>query len=136
MEKKSPLPYTFKDFLVTFLVLTLGGWIGLAIVIFATLPTLGPRWLFFFMGVIALSGTMLPVTYFLNRRFPSTPPADKYVIIRQAIWFGIYGSSLAWLQMGHVLNSSLAFILAGAFIVIELLIRVWERSRWKPDQTE
>jgi len=35
-----------------------------------------------------------------------------------------------------VLNSSLAFILAGAFIVIELLIRVWERSRWKPDQTE
>ena len=134
MDTQTTPTSTFKDFLTAFLVLFLTGWIGLVIIIFATLPTLGPRWLFFFLGVIALTGTALPITYFLNKRFPSTPPAEKYIIIRQAIWFGVYGSSLAWLQMGQVLNTSLALILAGAFIVIELLLRVWERSHWKPNQ--
>jgi hypothetical protein len=132
MDTQTSPTSTFKDFLTAFLILFLTGWIGLVIIIFATLPTLGPRWLFFFLGVIALTGTALPITYFLNKRFPSTPPAEKYIIIRQAIWFGVYGSSLAWLQMGQVLNASLALILAGAFIVIELLLRVWERSHWKP----
>lgn len=133
METQPSSTTTFKDFLAAFLILFLTGWIGLGIIIFATLPTLGPRWLFFFMGVVALTGTAIPITYFLNRRFPSNPPAEKYIIIRQAIWFGVYGSSLAWLQMGQVLNTSLALILAGAFIVIELLLRVWEKSHWKPN---
>ena len=133
MDTQPSSTTTFKDYLTAFLVLFLTGWIGLVITIFATLPTLGPRWLFFFLGVVALTGTAIPITYFLNKRFPSTPPAEKYIIIRQAIWFGVYGSSLAWLQMGQVLNTSLALILAGAFIVIELLLRVWERSHWKPN---
>jgi hypothetical protein len=133
MDTQPSSTTTFKDYLPAFLVLFLAGWIGLVIVIFVTLPTLGPRWLFFFLGVVALTGTAIPITYFLNKRFPSTPPAEKYIIIRQAIWFGVYGSSLAWLQMGQVLNTSLALILAGAFIVIELLLRLWERSHWKPN---
>jgi hypothetical protein len=133
MDTQTSPTSTFKDFLTAFLILFLTGWTGLVIIIFTTLPTLGPRWLFFFLGVVALTGTAIPITYFLNKRFPSTPPAEKYIIIRQAIWFGVYGSSLAWLQMGQVLNSSLALILAGAFIVIELLLRLWERSHWKPN---
>jgi hypothetical protein len=133
MDTQPSSTTTFKDYLTAFLILFLTGWIGLVIVIFVTLPTLGPRWLFFFLGVVALTGTAIPITYFLNKRFPSTPPAEKYIIIRQAIWFGVYGSSLAWLQMGQVLNTSLALILAGAFIVIELLLRLWERSHWKPN---
>ena len=133
MDTQPSSTTTFKDFLTAFLILFLTGWTGLVIIIFTTLPTLGPRWLFFFLGVVALTGTAIPITYFLNKRFPSTPPAEKYIIIRQAIWFGVYGSSLAWLQMGQVLNTSLALILAGAFIVIELLLRLWERSHWKPN---
>jgi len=128
----TPQNYSFKDFLPAFLVLSLSGWIGLILVIFLTLPTLGPRWLFFFLGVLALSGSFIPVVYFLNKRFPSDPPVDKSVILREAILFGIYGAAIIWLQMGHVLNASLAFILAGAIILIELLLRMWERSHWKP----
>ncbi len=125
-------PYTFKDFLPVFLILTLSGWIGLLVVVLIFLPLLGPRWLFFFFGVLALSGTTLPLVYYLNRRFPSDPLAEKSVIIRQSLWFGIYGSTIAWLQMGRVLNTGLALILAGAFILIELFLRLLERSRWKP----
>jgi hypothetical protein len=127
--------YTFKDFLPTFVILTFCGWVGLIITVAVMLPKLGPRWLFFFFGVLALSGTTIPLTYFLNRRFPSNPPAEKFVIIRQAIWVGIFGALLAWLQMGRVLNTGLVIILATAFVMIEILLRLWEKSRWKPNSS-
>jgi len=130
MENKPS--YTFKDFLPAILILSLSGWGGLALLILLAVPTIGPRWLFFFLGVLALTGTSLPIIYYFNKRFPSEPPVDKGAILRQAIWIGIYGSAVAWLQMGRVLNTGLAVILAGAFILIELLLRLWERSHWKP----
>jgi hypothetical protein len=97
-----------------------------------TLPTVGPRWLFFFLSVLALTGTVLPVVAFLNRRFPSNPPAAPAVILREAIWVGIYGPTLAWLQIGRVLTPALAVLLATGLILIELLLRLRERSQWKP----
>ena len=130
MENKPS--YTFKDFLPAILILSLSGWGGLALLILLAVPTIGPRWLFFFLGILALTGTSLPIIYYFNKRFPSEPPVDKGAILRQAIWIGIYGSAVAWLQMGRVLNTGLAVILAGAFILIELLLRLWERSHWKP----
>ena len=76
----------------------------------------------------------LPFVYFLNLRFPSRPPADRGVIIRQAVWVGIFVAVLAWLQLGRVLTLPLGIILGAAFILVEVLLRVWERSRWKPNQ--
>ena len=130
MENKPS--YTLKEFLPAILILSLSGWGGLLLIILLALPTIGPRWLFFFLGVLALTGISLPIVYYFNKRFPSDPPIDKRVILRQAIWIGVYGSAVAWLQMGRVLNTGLAVILAGAFILIELLLRLWERSHWKP----
>jgi len=128
--------YSFKDFLPVFLILSITGLVGLVLVIFVFLPYLGPRWLFFFFGVMAISGIAIPIAYYLNRRFASDSPAEKNVIIRQALWFGIYGATISWLQMGRVLNSGMAFILAAAFILIEVLLRLWERSHWKPKEPQ
>lgn len=114
------------------LVLTIIGWGGLIILIQNALPTLLPRWLFFFMGVLALSGPALPIVYFLNKRFPSDPPVEGMVILRQALWVGVYGCTVAWLQLGRVLTLGLTFILAGVFVLIEFLLRMFERSRWNP----
>ncbi len=97
-----------------------------------TVPTVGPRWLFFFLLVIALTGTILPVTAFLNRRFPSSPPATSTVVMRQALWFGVYGAALAWLQIGRVLTFALGGLLLVGMVLIEFLLRLSERSRWKP----
>lgn len=130
------MKFGFGKFLRTFLplsvVLTLLGWGGLLIVIGGTLPTLGPRWLFFFLGVLALTGPALPITYYLNKRFPSTPPVDDMVILRQALWFGVFGSTVAWLQLGRILTPGLLLILAVVFVLIEFLLRLFERSRWNP----
>jgi hypothetical protein len=114
--------------------LTVVGWVGLLLVIRTSVPTLGPRWLFFFLGVMALTGPTLPLVYFLNQRFPSDPPVDDMVILRQALWVGVFGSTVAWLQLGRMLTTGLALILAGVFVLIEFLLRLFERSRWNPNR--
>lgn len=121
-----------SSFLPTAIILGILGWGGLFLLIRNTIPTVGPRWLFFFLGVLALTGTALPGIAYLNRRFPTVPPATPGIIIREAIWVGLYGATLAWLQLGRVLNLGLAVLLAVGFIAIEILVRLRERSQWNP----
>lgn len=123
---------SFRSYLYSGLSLAVVGWGGLFLVVRFAYPTLGPRWLFFFMLTLALSGTFLPVIAFLHRRFPSEPAVDWDTILRQAIWVGAYGNLLAWLQLGRVLTLSMAFFLALGFFAIEFLLRMRERSRWEP----
>ncbi|MCF6278234.1 MAG: hypothetical protein L3J16_05720 [Anaerolineales bacterium] len=126
---------TFRPYLLPTLALAISGWAGLVLLLNFTLPTLLPRWAFFFLATLALSGTALPVTYFLHRRFSADfPPAN--VIVRQALWAGIYGATLAWLQLGRVANLSIVIGLALGLIAIESLIRLREKSQWTPPVIE
>lgn len=124
----------FIDFLPAILGLILLGAAGLAVILVRTLPTIFPRWLFIFFLVSLVTGLFMPLIYFLNQRFKSKPPADSSVIIRQSLWFGIFAGVLTWLQLGRVLTFTLVVIIAAAMILIEILLRVWERSRWKPEE--
>jgi hypothetical protein len=126
----------FGPVLLTAMLLLLFGAGGLAVVVITLLPDLAPRWLFFFLLFLALSGTSLPVVAFLHRRFPSNPPANGSVLTREAIMVGIYGNLLAWLQMGRMVTSLLAVGLALGFIFLETLIRLRENTRWKPEPDE
>jgi hypothetical protein len=129
----------FPSFLPVFiagLILAAIGWIGLAYIILMLDPELFPRWLLFFFLFLGLSGTALPLVAFLNRRFPSEPPAGEGILIRQATWVGIYGSLLAWLQQGRILNLAMILFLAIGFILIETLLRIGEKARWKPKEPE
>jgi hypothetical protein len=128
--KSNPSPRV-ANFLPAAIFLFIVGWGGLLALIISSLPTVGPRWLFFFLSVLAITGTMLPITAFLNRRFPSTPPPTYFVVVRQALWFAVYASTLAWLQMGRVLNPALAILLAIGLGLIEFLLRLSEKSQWK-----
>lgn len=133
MEPPSPSSPPVRSFLPAALILALSGWAGLVYLVVYTLPTVGPRWLFFFLTVLALTGTALPFVAFLNRRFPSLPPPTPGVVLRQALWLGIYGTALAWLQIGRVLTPALAALLAIGLILIEWLLRLRERSQWRPE---
>lgn len=114
------------------LVIGATGWLGLAYVISSTDPELGFRWLFFFFVALALSGTALPVVAFLNRRFPSDLVAGEGVLLRQAVWVGLYASILVWLQQGRILTGVTAFFLAVGLILMEVFLRMGERARWQP----
>jgi hypothetical protein len=121
------LPYLFPTI---FLVLA-GFGIAAAAVLYLV-PTVWARWLLFFGGMLGLTGLALPVTWFLNLRFPSDPPAGAQVILRQAIWVGVYGVVLAWLQQVRLVTVWTGFGLALGLIAIEYLIRMREKARWQP----
>lgn len=126
-----PLP-PISAFLPFSIILALVGWGGLIYLINNTLPTLGPRWFFFFFVTLAMAGTGLPVIVFLNIRFPGNPPIETSGVIRQACWVGFYGGIITWLQLGRILTPSTGVLIAVGLVVIEALIRMREKSRWAP----
>ena len=52
---------------------------------------------------------------------------------QHAAWFAPRLPALAWLRIGRVLTPSMALLIAIGLILIESLLRLRERSRWKPD---
>jgi len=122
-----------RQYLLSSLFLMVVGWGGLAllILVYGVPPFVWARWGFFALWFTALSGTALPITYFLNLRFPSDPPVEPQTTVRQAMWFGVYGSILAWLQLGRVMAFWVWIGLAGGLIGVEYLIRLREQSRWR-----
>jgi len=122
----------FKSFGLSALALIVLGWGGLVLLITQTLPYVWSRWGFFVLALMAITGTVLPIVYFFHRRFPDDPPADGSVIVRQAMWFGIYGATLAWLQLGRLVTVYIILGLAGGLIAIEYFLRLRERSHWTP----
>ena len=123
---------TFKPFGISSLVLIIAGWGGLYFLIMETRPLVWSRWGFFVLTLIALTGTVLPIVYFFHRRFPDEKPAEADVIIRQSLWFGVYGATLAWLQLGRLVTVYVILGLAGGLLAIEYFIRLREKAHWKP----
>ncbi len=117
---------------ITGLVLGGIGVVGLVLLFILTVPTLGPRWLMFFLVTLTVCGPALPAVHYLHRRFPSKPAATGGVLVREAILVGAYADVMLWLQFGKALNFALAAFIAVGLIAIELLIRLRERSTWTP----
>lgn len=112
-------------------ILFLGGAVGLYQLIMFQIPTIGPRWLFFVVLVMAVTGLVVPFVHYLNRRFSrSLPPAN--VLFRQSLWVGIYAAILAWLQLGRALAPINALLILAGLVAIEVFLRLRERSRWTP----
>lgn len=128
-ELRKQLP-PFRSILTTSIILSTIGLVGLVVIIFFTLPTLGPRWLLFFLVTLLFSGLALPVVFYFNLRFPSRPVASNTVLVREALWLGVYFDLILWLQFGKVLNFALGVFIFLGLAAIELLIRVAERNRF------
>jgi hypothetical protein len=122
----------FRSFGLSALALAIIGWGGLYLVITQTLPFVWSRWGFFVLLLMALTGTALPIVYYLHQRFPEEPPADANVLIRQAMWVGIYGATLAWLQLGRLVTLYIILGLAGGLIAAEYFIRIREKANRRP----
>jgi hypothetical protein len=125
-------PIRFRPVALSSLFLMLFGWGGLYYIINYTFPYVWPRWAFFVLVLMAVTGTVLPIVYFFHRRFPGEKPAEGNVIVRQALWFGIYAATLAWLQLGRMVTVYVIVGLAAGFFAIEYLIRLREKAHWKP----
>ena len=123
---------SFLPYLSSTISLFVLGWGAAAIAIFTLTPTVWARWLLFFGGTLGLTGLAMPVIWFLNLRFPSEPPAGSTVIVRQAIWVGLYGVLLVWLQQARLVTLWIGLGLALGLVAIEYLVRMREKARWQP----
>ncbi|MCS6871271.1 MAG: hypothetical protein NZ571_07415 [Anaerolineae bacterium] len=108
--------------------LSLAGWSLLARLVESTPPLAFPRWLFFILLYVAVTGTTLPFIGYLHRRFSRYRSPTGGVILRQGMWFGLLAVTLAWLQMTRALNAASAGFLILAVLVIETFLRLRERA--------
>ena len=132
-SKHSP---ALQAIILTSILLIVVGAVGLVLLFNLTIPTLGPRWVLFFLVTLMCSGIGLPFAYFINVRFPSNSPAQATILIREALFFGFYVDLLIWLQFGKVLNIAIAVFVLVGLGVIEFLLRWRERNRFMPGSEE
>lgn len=125
LDAPPKMPPDHVGVLIAGVVMMLGGWYGLYTLITTTLPRVGQRWMFFVLLQLAVTGTVLPFVRYLNVRFTPVqydlPPGG--VIVRQAIWVGLFAVTCAWLQIPRVLTLPIAFFVALVFIIIEIFLR-------------
>lgn len=133
---KSPPDHT--GMLIAAVALIVAGWGGLYLLVTTQIPRVGQRWLFFVLLQVAVAGTVMPFLRYVNIRLtPETrlvPPSG--VIVREAVWFGLFVVTCAWLQIPRVLTLPTTFFLALAFIVIELFLRSREIPNEQIEQYE
>jgi len=129
-EKGSPPVKTILP--VTF-ILAVPGWITLIYLVTQTVPDLSNRWMFYVAIVITVTGSSLPGVAYLNRIIKPFGPATYEIIIREGILVGLYCAILLWLNKGQILTLGLALILFVGLVLVELLVRLRNRSEWHPD---
>lgn len=125
---------SFRPYALRTILLLLIGWGGLAAVVLYTLPIVWARWGFFALWTIALTATSFPILYFIATRF-SDEKMGVYVIVRRALWVGVFGATLAWLQLARLVNVYIILGLGFGLVAIESLMRLRERALWRAPET-
>ncbi|MGQ9833954.1 MAG: hypothetical protein ACUVRJ_09205 [Candidatus Villigracilaceae bacterium] len=132
MKARSLPSASFRPFAFPTIFLLLFGWGGLIFLILTIRPTVWGRWLFYVLWVLGLTGAALPFTFAAHRLALVSDPSLGKVVVRQALWVGVYGAILAWLQLSRLAGLWTAVTLAIGLIAIEAFIRLREKSRWHP----
>ena len=130
----TPKP-SFRPYVYSTVFLFILGWGGLYLLSVFSLPTVWPRWAFFALWIMAITSTSIPIIYFIITRFSSSK-FEPHVMLRQALWLGIFGATLAWLQLARLVNIYVIISLAIGIIAIESLLRIRERARWRVPEVD
>jgi len=101
------------------------GWGGLYLLVTSTTPRVGPRWVFFVLLQVAVTGTALPLVRFLNARFTPRhlPQPPAVVLVRQSVWLGLFVVICSWLQIPRALQLHVVVLVALVFAVLEFALR-------------
>ncbi len=85
--------------------------------------------------LVSVTGLALPLAYILNKRFGLTPvvtddPARRspfYVVLRQAMFFGIWATFCLWLQMNRALGAAVTLLIGVVLVLFEVLLQIRTR---------
>jgi hypothetical protein len=83
-----------------------------------------------FLGsvMVAIIGLVMPLVYFLNRRFGNNPAIHYLVVLRQAMWFGLWGAFCVWLQMNRTLGWAVILLVGLVLAMFEYLLQIRTRA--------
>lgn len=122
---KSRLPADHVGVLIAAALMFALGWGGLYLLVTGTAPRVGPRWVFFVLLQVAITGTVLPFVRMLNARITprEQPQPPAVVLVRQSVWIGLFTVVCVWLQIPRALQLQVVVLVALVFIVLEIILR-------------
>jgi predicted neutral ceramidase superfamily lipid hydrolase len=90
--------------------------------------------LFFVLLFAAIGSSLMPAIAYLNARFGRFRNERTYYarFVRQSILASAFAIAIAWLQMRHVLSSTLALILLAVFVLTETFLITREAPPEEP----
>jgi hypothetical protein len=74
--------------------------------------------------LVAVTGLSLPLAYYLNKRFGRSGSQSFLVVLRQAMWVGIWVAFCVWLQINRSLGIGVAILVAGVLVTVEVLLQI------------
>lgn len=84
-----------------------------------------------FLGtiIVMVTGLVLPLVYYLNKRFDSTSNSPSFLLVlRQSMWVGVWVAFCVWLQMNRTLGLAVALLVAAVLATFEVLLQVRTRA--------
>lgn len=74
--------------------------------------------------LVAVTGLVMPLAYIVNRRFGRSGSQRFVVVLRQAMWVGLWASFCIWLQMQRSLGLGVVLLSALVLVTVEVLLQV------------
>ncbi len=79
--------------------------------------------------IVATTGLVMPLVYYANVRFvPGDERPAAIVVVRQALWVGLWLAFCVWLQMNRSLGVAVALLVAAVLAMFEILLQVRGRA--------
>ena len=79
--------------------------------------------------MMTVTGLVFPLVYYLNRRFDEQNRPPRFLLVlRQAMWVGLWLAFCVWLQMNRSLGLAVATLVAAVLIIFEILLQVRSRA--------
>lgn len=79
--------------------------------------------------VLGVAGLVLPLAYYLNRRFDHQPQPPRFLLLlRQSMWVALWIAFCVWLQMNRALGIAVAALVAVVIVLFEVLLQIRTRA--------
>ena len=78
---------------------------------------------------VATTGLVMPLVYYANVRFREGIQSPAFlIVVRQAMWVGLWLAFCLWLQMNRSLGIAVAGLVAAVLGTFEVLLQVRDRA--------
>lgn len=86
--------------------------------------------IFLFAVLLLFMGLFMPLIYYINRRLQVENSVALQIVVRQALWVGLWVVFSVWLRMHRAFGLAIALLTATIFVMFEGLLLLRARSNY------